>query len=176
MAEEYPVLYAGKISFLHHGVDVGALEAHSTSLNFIRSIDIEHAMYNAHYALSEDGKRIGAMMIVSENYYGDVLEANELYGSFSVGLSGVVGFYSSPKKDYTMKQLGVYLKEIERDHKGNAWTIINSKHFLAPSSQTAATNVNVYVHRNGSGTIDALQMEFNRKESQLILEAANNVQ
>ena len=174
MPKEYPVQYAGKISFLRRGIDIGPLEAHSESLNFIREMEIEKNVYNCHYAISDDGQRIDAMMVVSNSYESDVLEAKELFGSFSVGLSGVVGFFSSPKKDYTMYQLGEYLKQLDRSHYGRAWYELNTKQFIAPCSQGPATNVNVYVHRNTKGEIDAIQIEFNRKETELMMEAAND--
>lgn len=175
MSNEYPVLYAGKISFMNQGgVDIGALEAHSSSLNFLRGIEVEKNLYHCHYALSNDGKRVNAIMVVSRDYEGDVLEADELYGSFSVGLSGVVGFFSSPKKEYTMKQMYEYSKQIDREHSGKSWYILNTKQFMVPSSQVPATDVNVYVHRNESKQIDAIQMEFNRKQNDIIMEAVNN--
>lgn len=175
MAEEYSVLYAGKISFRNQdGVDVGALEAHSSSYGFIRSIPVEKTMYDCHYALSEDGKRVNALMVVSQHYEKEVLEANEFYGSFNVGLSGVVGFFSSPKKEYTALQMGEYLRQLEKGHSGRGWYTLNSKQFLSPSSQAPATSVSVYVHRNKNKEVDAIQMEFNRKENDKIRRASEN--
>ena len=167
--KEYPVLYAGKMSFLNlGGVDIGALESHSGSIGFLRGIKVHRSIYHCHYALSEDLKRVDAMMVVSHDYEGDTLIANEPIGSFYVGLSGIVGFFSSPKKEYTMKQLGEYLAQLDKEHTGRAWHVLNSKQFMAPCSQGPATKVIVYAHRDRYGDVDALQIEFNRKEGELL--------
>ena len=175
--KEYPVLYAGKMSFLNMGgVDIGALEAHSGTLGFLRGVKVHKSIYHCHYALSDDQKRVDAMMVVSHDYAGEVLIANEPIGSFYVGLSGIVGFFSSPKKEYTMNQLGEYLAQLEKEHSGRNWYSLNSRQFMAPCSQGPATKVNVYAHRDEYGDIDALQIEFNRKEGELLsqgMEAAD---
>ena len=165
---ETPVLYAGRMSFCNAGgVDVGALEAHSKTFGFLRGIKVKKGMYDCHYAIGDNG-RIGAMMIVHVDYESEMLVAEEKIGEFNVGLSGVVGFFSSPKTEYTMNQLGEYLKQLEKDHPMKTWHVLNSRQFMAPCYQAPSTFVGVYAHRNKSGEIDALQIEFNRQENDLL--------
>ena len=167
-----PVQCAGMMTFMNmDGVDIGSLEARSGMPGFIQKVDVARGRYYCHYALSEDGSRIAAIMIVSADYPGEVLEVPERFGSVTVSLSGVMGFFSSPKKEYSMKQLARYIADLERDHPSRAWVNLNSKQFLAPSSQGVATSVPVFVHRNADGKIDAIQLEFNRKEDELLIEA-----
>lgn len=169
--QETFLLYAGKISLNNMGgVDVGALEAHSGTIGFLRGIAVKKGFYNCHYAIAENGRTIGALILVHQDYEGDSLVAEEKLGAFNVGLSGIVGFFSSPKKEYSMKQMGDYFRQLERDHSGLAWVVLNSKQFISPSSQAPATAVKVFAHRDAMGQIDALQIEFNRKESDLLVQ------
>lgn len=166
--KESPVIYAGRMSFGNAGgVDVGPLEAHSKTLGFLRGIEVRKGFYDCYFAYDDLG-HIGAMMIVNVDYDGEVLTAPEKIGEFNVGLSGVVGFFSSPKTEYTMKQLAEYLKQLEKDHPTKAWYVLNSRQFLAPCSQGPATFVGAYAHRDKSGKIDAIQIEFNREEGALL--------
>lgn len=171
-----PVQYAGMMTFMNqNGVDVGPLEARSGMPGFIQQVDVVKGRYYCHYAVSEDGLRIDALMLVSDQYPGEVLETPEKIGSVTVSLSGVVGFFSSPKKEYSMKQLGTYICDLEREHSGRCWVNLNSKQFMSPSSQGVGTSVPVFVHRNADGKVDAFQMEFNRKETDLLIEGMEKV-
>ena len=59
--QEISLLYAGKISLNNMGgVDVGALEAHSGTIGFLRGITVKKGFYNCHYAIAENGRTIGA--------------------------------------------------------------------------------------------------------------------
>lgn len=167
-----PVIYAGRMSFKNmKGVDIGSLESHSQTIGFLQEIPVFKSIYDCYYAYSEDGRRIGSLMIVSEAYESEVLDANEPLGEFTVGLSGVVGFFSSPKTKYSMSQLGDYLRQLEESHGKSNWVELNTRQFMAPCSQAPATKVSVYAHRGRDGEIDAIQMEFNRKENDIISQA-----
>ena len=173
--KETPVLYAGKLSLNNmNGVDIGPLEGHPNTIGFINALAVKKGYYDCHYALSEGGKTVGALMIVHQDYAQEALEANEQIGLFNTGLSGVVGFFRSPKRVYTMDLLADYCKDLEDSHSGAAWVVLNTKQFICPSSQAPATSVSVFAHRDESGQIDALQMEFNRKENELLAKGAEN--
>lgn len=166
-----PVQYAGMITFMNQdGVDVGPLEARKNTFGFIQKIDVVRGRYHCHYALSDDERRINALMIVSEEYDSEILETNEKIGSITVGLSGVVGYFASPKKEYSMYGIESYLADLEREYGDfeRRWVNLNGKQFMAPCSQAVGTSISVFVHRNADGKIDALQMEFNRKETELL--------
>jgi len=172
--QETPIIYAGKMSFSNMGgVDIGPLEAHSRSIGFLRGIEVKKGLYYCHYAIAENSQSIGALMIVHQDYEGEVLIASEKIGTFNVGLSGVVGFFSSPKKEYTAKQMGDYFRQLEKEHQGRLWYELNSKQFISPCPQAPATSVPVFVHRDQRGQIDAIQLEFNRRESALLAKGAN---
>ena len=172
--QEISVLYAGKMSLNNMGgVDVGALEAHSGTIGFLRGISVKKGFYHCHYAIAENNRTIGALMLVHQDYEGDALIADEKIGAFNVGLSGIVGFFSSPKREYTMKQMGEYFRQLEREHTGLAWVVLNSKQFISPSAQAPATAVSVFAHRDRDGQIDALQMEFNRQENDLLVKGVD---
>ena len=172
MEEEniYPIKFVGYMSLMNAGgLDVGSLEGRDGTPSLLSGIAVMKSAYECYYAIREDGRGVGAMMLVSTSYGRDTLEATEKIGEFTVGLSNIVGFFSSPKKEYTLKQLAEYVGQLEKEHAGlGLWTSLNSRQFLAPASQPAATFVSVYAHRNGFGEIDAIQMEFNRKESALL--------
>lgn len=166
------VMYAGTITFMNRdGVDVCSLESHADSYGTITKVKIREGKYECYYDLTEDVKRVNAIMIVSSDYGSEVLQTPEKLGEINVGLSGVVGFFSSPKKEYTGKQLEKYMGELLSQHNGKAWVHLNSKQFMAPSSQGIATRVPVFVHRDANGDVDAFQMEFNRKADEEMAEA-----
>lgn len=165
-------IYAGAITFCNmNGVDACSLESHKDSFGVITKIPVRKGRYECYYDLTDDLKRINAIMIVSEDYPGEALSTPEKLGEITVGLSGVVGFFASPKKEYTGKQLERYMGELISQHTGKAWVHLNTKQFMAPSSQGIATRVPVFVHRDANGNVDALQMEFNRKADEELAEA-----
>lgn len=165
----HPVLYLGKIGFSNAcGVDIGSLEGRKGTTAVIAGVPVARGTYECYYAIREDGKAIGAMMIVHETYGGEVLETSEKIGEFTVGLSNVVGFFASPKTEYTLNQLADYVKKLETEHEGHIWHVLNSRQFMAPACQAAATFVSAYAHRNQDGYVDAIQIEFNREESALL--------
>lgn len=164
-----PVLCAGMMTLMgQQGVDVGPLEARKGTFGFIENVNVKKGKYYCHYALSEDAQRVEALIIVSETYEPETLEANEKLGDVTVALSGVAGFFASPKKEYSMQQMGEYLAELEKEHEGKDWVNLNSKQFFAPTSQGMSTRIPVYAHRDEKGEIDAIQMEFNRSETELL--------
>ena len=163
-----PVTYVGRISFNGMaGVDVGTLEGHASTCGLVSGIGVKKGYYDCFYAMSEDGMSIGALIVVNEEYEGDSLTAPEKIGEFAVGLSGIVGFFASPKTEYTLRQLGNYIGQIERRKGGRVWYELNTSQFLCPSSQAPATTVEVRAHRT-DGTIDALQIEFNRAQNDVL--------
>lgn len=168
------VTYAGTLSLSNaDGVDIGSLEGRAGTTALLSGVQVEKGTYDCYYAAREDGKGIGALIIVSTRFEGEALEATEKIGEFTVGLSNVVGFFRSPKKEYTLNQLADYVKELEDGHgKNRVWVRLNSKQFMSPASQAAATFVPAYAHRNANGEIDAIQIEFNRKESALLEKGA----
>lgn len=164
--------YVGMMTFFNmDGVDVGSLESRKDSIGVLTKIPVHKGRYECYCALTDDAKHIEALMIVSDDYRGEVLKTPEKLGEVNVGLSGMVGFFSSPKREYTGKQLERYIGELLRDHSGKAWTQLNTRQFMAPSSQGIATAVPVFAHRNAQGEIDALQLEFNRKADEELAEA-----
>ena len=166
------VVYAGTITFMNKdGVDVCSLESHKDSFGVITKIPVHKGHYECYYDLTDDQKRVNAIMIVSEGYPGETLKTPEKLGEITVGLSGIVGFFASPKKEYTGKQLEKYMGELLSQHTGKAWVHLNTKQFMAPTSQGIATRVPVFVHRDADGNVDALQMEFNRKADEELAEA-----
>lgn len=175
MEEENEVrsaIYAGKITFCNmNGVDVCSLESHKDSFGVITKVSVRKGHYECYYDLTDDLKRVNAIMIVSEDYPGEALNTPEKLGEITVGLSGVVGFFASPKKEYTGKQLEKYMGELLSQHTGKAWVHLNTKQFMAPTSQGIATRVPVFIHRDADGNVDALQMEFNRKADEELAEA-----
>lgn len=170
--KERSVTYVGVITFCNmDGVDIGSLESYQNSYGVITKVAVHKGRYECYYDLIEDLKHVNAIMIVSSDYQGEVLKTPEKLGDINVGLSGVVGFFSSPKKEYTGKQLEKYMGELISQHNGKAWVHLNSKQFMAPSSQGIATRVPVFVHRDADGNVDAFQMEFNRKADEEMAEA-----
>lgn len=169
------VLYKGTISFTNmSGVDIGSLESHANSAYALTHVAVHKSHYWCHYALTKDSQRVNALMVVSVDYEGEVLNTPEKLGEINVGLSGVVGYFRSPKTEYSSKQLEQYIKDLQKEHSGKAWVHLNTRQFMAPASQGLATRVPVFVHRNDQGEIDAIQMEFNRKADEELAEAVEN--
>jgi len=171
-----PVMYAGMFTLLSTGLlDVSPLEGREGVAGFLGSIQMKKGRYYCHYAVSDDAQRITAIMVVHADYPGDSLETSEFIGYTQSALSGVVGFFSHPKKAYTLNQLGEYVAQLEKEHSGRCWVNINSKQFFAPSSQGLSTRVPVYGHRDKKGELDALQIEFDPRESELLQTAIAEV-
>ena len=86
------VLYKGTISFTNmSGVDIGSLESHVNSAYALTHVAVHKSHYWCHYALTKDSQRVNALMVVSVDYEGEVLNTPEKLGEINVGLSGVVG-------------------------------------------------------------------------------------
>lgn len=173
--EASKALYKGMISFTNmRGVDIGSLESHHGAEYVMTNVAVHKSHYWCYYGLSEDERRVNALMIVSVDYEGEELHAPEKLGEISVGLSGVVGYFRSPKTEYGLERLEQYVKDLQRQHPDKAWVHLNTRQFLAPASQGLVTRVPVFVHRNEQGEIDAIQMEFNRKADEELAEAVQN--
>lgn len=161
-----PIRRVGLLSFRNDGgVDVGGLESSNDAVGAIKGIKVRKTLYEAYYSVREDGLGIGALIVASEDFRGETLTASEKLGEIIVPLSGIVGFFCSPKKAYTAKQMDKYLKELEHDYhaSGTFWKVLNSRQFICPSGQPIGSVVPVFCHRNKQGQIDAIQMEFSRK-------------
>lgn len=178
MSEEIiPVVYQGKMSFNSTPkIDIGSIEAKKTTLGHILGLDIKRGYYDCFHAFHEDGKRIGALMIAHEDYPDESLVTNDKIGEILVGLSGVVGFFCSPKTEYTFKRLGHYIDDLKSRHPdANVWSELNSRQFVAPSSQTPGSVIDVWGHKDGKGQIDALRLEFRRVEQRNPVEVAKKL-
>jgi hypothetical protein len=173
--EKSSALYKGTISFTNmRGVDIGSLEGHRSAEYVLTDVAVHKSLYWCHYGLTEDARRINALMVVSVDYKGEELNTPEKLGEISVGLSGVVGFFRAPKTEYNLERLEQYTKDLQEQHPDKAWVHLNTRQFMAPAAQGLATRVPVFVHRNEQGEIDAIQMEFNRKADEELAEAVQN--
>lgn len=178
MSEEIiPVIYRGKMSFNSTPkIDIGSLEAKKSTIGHVLGLDVKPGYYDCFYALHEDRKRVGALMVAHESYPGESLVTNEKIGEILVGLSGVVGFFCSPKTEYSFKQLGRYIDDLKKRHTDeNVWAELNSRQFVAKSSQTPGSAIDVWGHRGEDGKIDALRLEFRRVGEKNPVDVANKL-
>lgn len=174
-----PVKYLGLISFNNMmGVDFGPLEGRAEAANMLREIPVKKGTYQCYKGIDPVTCKVSAVMAVHPDYPGEELITDEHYGDAIVGLSGMVGLFCSPKKEYSMKQLGQYLRELSRDYPtgSRGWHILNSKQLMAPSGRMPGSAVSLFVHRDGSGQIDALKVEFDHLKERNPEEAALKIE
>lgn len=174
--QKISVTQRGEISFVNNPlIDICSLESTADSLWCLLGIKIKQGRYDCYDALSEDGKRIGAIMLVHVGYPNkenptaeerEELVTPEKVGDFCVGMSGVVGFFRHPKTQYSKKALDGYLDDLKRFHNPAVpWSEVNSRQFIAPSGQLPGSVVTVWAHRSeDDGEYDALKLEFGRKD------------
>ena len=175
--ELIPVVYDGRISLNSTPkIDVCSLEARTTTMGHILGLPVKRGYYDCYHAIHEDGKRVGAIMVAHIDYPGDELVTNEKIGEILVGLSGIVGFFCSPKTEYSLNRLKEYIGDLKRFHPLNEpWAERNSRQFVSPSSQAPGSAIDVWGHRDGNGEIDALRIEFRRVELRNPIDAANQL-
>lgn len=175
--ELVPVTCKGRMSFISNPkVDICSLEARTTTYGHILGLDIKRGYYDCYSAIHEDGKHMGALMLVHETYPGEELVTDEKIGEITVGISGIVGFFRNPKTEYSFKQLGQYIDDLNRFHVPTIpWAEVNSRQFISPSAQTPGSAVDVWGHRDGDGKIDALRIEFRRVEEKDLANAVKQL-
>ena len=164
-----PVEYAGKLKLTEGLVDVGSLESTKRTLGFVQGLKVKPGVYACYVGRDGNGRN-GALIIVSESFEGESLEATESFGEAPVGLTGMVGFFRAPKKEYTANQLDAYIKELMADSR-KGQTVINSKQFMAASGMSPAVKAPIFVHRDVNGEVDAVQIEFRQALNEIMAKA-----
>ena len=174
-----PVQHVGQISFNNMmGVDFGPLEGRASAANMVAAIAVKKGVYDCYKGIDPATGKVSAIMVVHPDYASEELTTEELYGNAIVGLSGMVGFFCSPKKEYSMKQLGNYINELLSDHPSGerGWHILNTRQFMAPSGRMPGSEVSLHIHRDANDEIDALKIEFDHLAQRNPEEAALKIE